>query len=173
VRTSTDPVSLVNAVRKEIVAFDPTLPISGTDPLPTLMRESITEQRVLAKLSIGFGVMALLLAAIGLYGVMTYAVTRRTGEIGLRVALGAQSDEIRRMIVLDALRVVAVGAAAGVPLAFLATRSLGSQLHGVSATDPLSIGVALVVLAGTAVVASLIPAMRASRVAPILALQQE
>src|SRR6185437_6799674 len=95
VRTVGDPAALVQSVRKTLVAFDPALPID-VDPLPALLRASIVQQRLVAQLSTAFGVLALLLAGIGLYGVMTYAIARRTAEIGLRVALGAQRSAVVR-----------------------------------------------------------------------------
>jgi ABC-type antimicrobial peptide transport system permease subunit len=104
---------------------------------------------------------------------MTYAITRRTGEIGLRVALGAQRVNVISMVLVDALKVVAVGVVIGVPLALASTRLLKAQLHDVAAADPISIGIAILVLAASAVVAVLLPAMRASRVSPIVALRAE
>jgi predicted permease len=173
VRTTGDPAALVQQLRRAIVEADPTLPIDGVDPLRTLMRQSIASERLVARLATGFGVLALLLAAIGLYGVMTYAVTRRTGEIGLRVALGAQRGDVIGMVLWDALRVVAIGVVIGLPIALAATRLLKTQLHDVAAADPLSIGVAVLVLALSAVVAVLLPAMRAARVSPIVALRAD
>jgi ABC-type antimicrobial peptide transport system permease subunit len=137
------------------------------------MRQSIREQRLLARLASGFGLLALLLAAIGLYGVMSYAVQRRTGEFGLRVALGAQRSNVIRLVLGDAFGLVALGLAGGVPLAIAGTRFLRSQLHGVAATDPTAIGVALAVLAASAFAAALIPALRATRVDPLAALRED
>jgi ABC-type antimicrobial peptide transport system permease subunit len=137
------------------------------------MRQSVREERLLARLASGFGVGALLLAAIGLYGVMTYAVTRRTGEIGLRVALGAQRQGVIGLVVGDALRVVVMGFVVGLPVALGTLRLLGSELHGVEATDPVSLAIALSVLLVSAMVAVLLPALRASRVSPIVALREE
>jgi predicted permease len=173
VRTKGDPSALVQSVRKAIVAADPQLPIDSVDPLSKLMEGTINDQRLVAQLATGFGVLALLLAAIGLYGVMTYAITRRTGEIGLRVALGARRTDVVRMIVLEALRVVVGGVVVGLPLALLVTRLLRTQLHDVSAADPVSIGVAVSVLIASGVLAATLPAIRASRVSPILALRSE
>jgi predicted permease len=173
VRTTGDPSALVQRVRAEIVAYDPSLPIDSVDPLPALMKASISAQRLVAQLASGFGVLALLLAAIGLYGVMTYAITRRTGEIGLRVALGAQHHNVLRMVLVDALRLVGFGGIVGIPLAVFATRALRTQLHGVETIDPISIGVAVAVLLATAVLAALIPAVKAARVSPIVALRAD
>jgi predicted permease len=173
VRTVGDPSVSVQPIRRAMLSVDPSLPIDGIDPLPTLMRQSIREERLVARLASAFGVFALLLAAIGLYGVMTYAITRRTGEIGLRVALGAQRGDVVRLVLFDALRLVAFGLAIGVPAALVSTRLLRSQLHGVDTADPMSIGVAVGVLVASAVVAVMLPAMRASRVSPIVALRAE
>jgi len=151
-----------------VVATDPLLPISSIDPLVTLMSESISQQRLLAQLATGYGVLALVLAAIGLYGVMTYAISRRTNEIGLRVALGADRGQIVRMVLRDALRLVAAGVAIGVPLALGAARLLESQLHGVNVGDPYSLGLAVIVLTAAAIVAALVPARRAANVAPLV-----
>jgi len=173
VRTDGDPNALADPVRKAVLAIDPLLPIDGLDALPVLMRQSIREERLVASLASGFGGLALLLAGIGLYGVMTYAVTRRTGEIGLRTALGAQRLDVVRLVVLDALRLVAAGVIVGVPLALASARLVHAQLHGVATVDPTSIGVALLVLATSAVAAALLPALRASRVSALVALQSE
>jgi ABC-type antimicrobial peptide transport system permease subunit len=137
------------------------------------MRESIREQRLVARLATGFGILAVLLAGIGLYGVMSYAVNRRTSEIGLRVALGAEGHNVMTMILWDALRVVLLGLIVGVPVALASTRLLRSQLHGIQPADPVALSGALVVLLVCALVAALIPALRASRVAPLTALRQE
>jgi predicted permease len=173
IRTQGDPAALATTVRRVIATYDPQLAIDAIDPLSRLMRQSIREARLLTKLASGFGALALVLAAVGLYGVMTYAVTRRTSEIGLRVALGARRGDVVGMVLGDALRLVLLGVIAGVPLALSATRLLRSQLHGIEPTDPLSIAIALAVLAASAFVASALPALRAARVAPIVALRQE
>jgi putative ABC transport system permease protein len=173
IRTDGDPGALVAQVRKTIVAMEPTLPIDGIDPLPVLMRQSIREERLVASLASAFGGLALLLASIGLYGVMAYAITRRTGELGLRAALGAQRGDVMRMVLSEALRLVAAGMIIGVPLALASARLLRTQLHGVAPVDPVSIAVALLVLSASAVVAAVVPAWRASKVSPLGALQAD
>jgi predicted permease len=173
VRTAGGPGPLVPLVRREIKAADALLPILAVDPLPILMRDSIREERLLARLAVAFSVLALLIAAVGLYGVMTYAVTRRTSEIGLRVALGALPADVARMVLGDALRVVALGVAMGVPLMFASARLLRSQLHGVGETDPGALLFAAGILVSTACAAALLPALRAARVAPVVALRDE
>lgn len=173
VRTRGEPASVAAQVRAAIVALDPLLPIDGNTPLTTLMEDSIAQERLMARLSSAFGVLALLLASIGLYGVMTYAISRRTREIGLRAALGASRQDVIRAILYESLSLVAAGSVIGLPIALASVRLLKSQLNGVAPVDPPSILAALVVLAGSGVLASLVPAMRASRVSPMVALQTE
>jgi predicted permease len=173
VRSSGDPASLVPTVRRTLVEAHPDLPIREIDPLSRLMRQSIGEERLLATLAAVFGVAALLLAAIGLYGVMSYAVSRRSGEIGLRVALGARQGTIVAMILRDALVLVGMGMVVGIPLTLAAGRVIRGQLHGVGPADPVAFATALAVLSAGAVVAALLPALRASRVAPVVALRSD
>jgi ABC-type antimicrobial peptide transport system permease subunit len=160
-------------VRRVVTAMDAKLPIDGIDPLTLLTRQSVREERLLARLATGFGVGALLLAAIGLYGVMTYAVTRRTGEIGLRVALGARRTEVVSLVVRDAMKVVVLGFVVGLPVALGILRFLRAQLHGIDTADPVSLGLALAVLLVSAILAVTVPALRASRVSPIVALRED
>ena len=173
IRTAGDPARIGPEIRRIVSSVDDRLSINGIDPLTTLMRSSVREERLLAQLATGFGLAALLLAAVGLYGVMTYAVTRRTGEIGLRVALGAQRQSVLGLVVGDAVRVVLVGFAVGLPIALGTLRLIGTQLHGVGTADPISIAAALAVLLISALAAVLFPALRASRVSPIVALREE
>jgi predicted permease len=173
IRTSGDPAALIPSVRQAVAAHDPDLPIEELTPLSSLMRQSIREERLLARLASLFGGVALALAAIGLYGVISYAVTMRTSEIGLRVALGAQRGSVIRMILRDALLLVGIGIAVGVPLTLGASRVIRNQLHGVETTDPVSFGAALSILALGAVIAALLPAVRASRVEPVVALRSD
>ena len=170
IRTRGDPAAMVATVRAAITAVNAEVPIVNVSPLSVLVRESIRQQRVLVWLAFGFGLAALLLAAVGLYGVMSYAVTRRTGEIGLRCALGASRVEVLRLILRDGLGLVALGIVGGLPLAWVAARALGSQLNLAATGDPVSMAIALGVLVTCATVAALVPALRATRVAPAIAL---
>jgi len=172
VRTAGNPAAVANQVRREIVAQDPAIPILSIDALPALLRASIRSERLVAKLASGFGVLALLLAAIGLYGVMSYAISQRTGEIGLRMALGAQPGDVIRMILTDALSVVGIGIGLGLVTSVFLMRFLATLLHGVGAVDPLSITAAVVVLVASGVVAAFIPARRGARVTPLEALRE-
>jgi predicted permease len=173
VRTAGDASAAEGALRRAVVAYDPQLPIVGVDALSELMRSSVRSERLLARLATGFGILALFLAAIGLYGVMTYAIGRRTGEIGLRVALGARKSALIRMVLGEALRLVLVGVIVGIPLALGAMQLIRSQLHDVEPTDPTAIVSAVAVLALSATVAALLPSLRASRVAPLVALRED
>lgn len=173
VRASGEPAALMPSVRSAIQAQDATLSIFSMAPLSQLMRQSIREERLLARLATVFGGAALLLAVVGLYGVISYAVSRRSGEIGLRVALGAQRSAVIRMIVRDGLVLVAIGAAAGVPLTLAASQVIRGQLHGVAPTDPVAYGLAFSILVAGAVASALLPALRVSRVAPVVALRAE
>lgn len=173
VRATGDPALLVDAVRRALRAYDAQLPVNGIDPLSVLMRASVRQERLLARLASGFGIVALLLAAIGLYGVLTYAIGRRTGEIGLRVALGARRGTVIGMVLGDALRLVMVGVILGIPLAVGVMQLIRTQLHAVKPTDPIALIVAVVVLGASALAAALIPSLRASRVAPLVALRED
>ncbi len=173
VRVAGDAAPLVPQLRAAVLAADPLIPIEAAVAVSDVMRQSIREERLLARLASAFGVLALLLASIGLYGVMSYAVQRRTSEIGLRTALGASRSVVVRHVLGDALRLVATGAAIGLPLGMGSSALLRSQLHGVGLMDPGSAVVAVVVLGMSAFAASLLPALRASRVSPMVSLQQE
>ena len=172
-RTNGDPAALVTPARNELRASHPSLLILSNDPLTTLMRFSINQDLLVASVASLFGMLALSLAALGLYGVMTYATTRRTSEFGLRMALGAESRTVGRMVLGEAMRLVIGGALLGLPLALAATRLLRNQLYGVDLVDVPSIVVAVAVLAMSASVAGWLPASRASRVGPLEALRSE
>jgi putative ABC transport system permease protein len=137
------------------------------------MRLSISRDLLVATVASLFGIVTLALAALGLYGVMTYATTRRTSEFGLRMALGAESRVVGRMVLGEAMRLVIGGAVVGLPLALAATRLLRNQLYGVDVLDAPSIVVALLVLGLSAAVAGYLPAARAARVGPLEALRSE
>jgi predicted permease len=172
IRTAGDPTAVVDQIRKAIVAIDPSLPIDGIDPLPSLITSQIRQEILLTQLATAFGVLALALAAIGLYGVMSYSVARRSREMGLRAALGAQRGDVMRLVLTNAMALVVSGLVVGLPLAMAMTRLLKSQLHGIGTADPGSIAVAVAVLVASAIVAALVPALRATRVAPSIALRE-
>jgi len=173
VRTAGDPSSVISQVRSDVKALDPDLPLTDVKTMQEHMRLPLAPAKLFASLSSAFAVLALLLAAIGLYGVMAYVVGSRTREIGIRMALGAQIGGVRKLIIGQGMRLALTGIALGLIVAFAATRVLTSLLYGVSATDPITfIGVA-VLLAGVALFACYIPAQRATKVDPLDALRYE
>ncbi|MEX2264958.1 MAG: ABC transporter permease [Bryobacteraceae bacterium] len=173
IRTVAEPSSVIAGVRRAILSWDPNLPITVARPLGELVDERMVQDRLLARLSIAFGVVALLLAAIGLYGVLSYGVARRTNEIGIRKALGAQHRAVMAMILRETGLLLVVGLIAGIALSAAGMRLIASRLYGLAPTDPVALGVAIAVLAGVALVAAWVPAYRASRVDPLVALRCE
>jgi putative ABC transport system permease protein len=170
-RTTGDPGSYAPALRKVVTSIDADLPLANVTTFESLFADSLMTRR-LALLSIeSFSVAALLLVAIGTYGVSAYSVGRRTAEIGIRIALGAQSSNIFRLIIGQGLRLVAIGVLAGSLCALVAARFLGSILYGVTAADPTALAASIVVLGVAAIVACLLPALRAIRVSPLTAIR--
>ena len=167
-----DP-GLPAALRAVITREDPRQPTNGMRPLLELVGDSIARHRFAVTLFAAFSAAALLLAAVGLYGVVSYTVAQRTGEIGIRMALGAQAGDVLRLVFAQGGRLVALGVAVGVAGALLLTRFLESLLFGISARDPLTLSFTAAVLAGTAAVACLLPARRAARIDPMVALRAE
>jgi putative ABC transport system permease protein len=173
VRTASDPATVAAAVTDVVHKVDPNLPIAHITTMDGLMSGSVSPRRFSAVLVGIFAALALLLAAVGIYGVMSYAVSQRTQEIGVRMALGAQVDNVRGMILGQTLKLTLIGVGIGLTGAFVVARFLTSLLFGVGTYDPVTfVGVALL-LVGVAMAASYIPARRAMRVDPIVALRYE
>ncbi|HEY3934854.1 MAG TPA: ABC transporter permease [Gemmatimonadales bacterium] len=172
VRVSGDPRRAVAPLRTALLAADPTLAMD-VQTLNNLVRDSVAEDRLLVQVTTFFGLVALLLTAIGLYGVTAYTTRQRTAEFGLRLALGAEPTSLTRLVLREAVALVAIGVVVGLPCGLAATRLLQHQLFGVAAADPESFGVAIMVLIGTALVASYLPARRAMRVTPVEALRSD
>jgi predicted permease len=172
-RTSGDPQALIEPVRKAVAGLDANIPISNVDTLEALVTDSLQEQIVVAKLSSLFGGLALLLACIGLYGVMSYSVAGRTREIGIRMALGAKTNDVLWMVLREALIMLTIGVIIGVPLSGAGTRALQSMLFGVGLFDPPSIGSSVFLLLAVGILAAFLPARRATRVDPMIALRYE
>jgi predicted permease len=172
-RTAGDPTARAAALRAAIRGLDRKLPVYFMKTFDQQKDESLVRERMIATLSGFFGVLALLLAAIGIYGVMAYAVLRRTREIGIRMSLGAARREVIVMVLRDALVMAAAGIVVGVPLARWLARFVATQLYGVKPTDPATLAAACTVLAGVSLLAAAIPAWKASRVDPVIALRCE
>jgi putative ABC transport system permease protein len=173
VRTTRDPATLANAARNAIADVDPAQPIFDVRPLEVLVATSLAQRAFMLTLMMLFGAVALVLAAVGIYGVMAYTVAQRTQEIGIRVALGATSANVVGMVVRDGMKLVALGLAIGSVAALVLTRLGSSLLWGISSADAGTYFGLAALLAGVALVAILIPARRATRVDPMQALRSE
>ncbi len=172
-RAENDPFALAEPARKIINGMDPELPVSQVRTMETVVRQTFASQQFSAVLLGGFSLSSLLLAAIGIYGLLAYSVTQRTREIGVRIALGAEPRTISRMVVASGARMVVIGAAAGVATALALSGLMKSLLFGIGARDPLTFAVAPVVFVVVALVAAYVPARRAARVSPMEALRAE
>ncbi len=173
VRTVGDPLRAVTAVRKSILSWNSNLTMTNVSPLPVIINRRIAQDRILGRLSTVFGIVGLVLAAIGLYGVLSYAVARRTGEMAIRKALGAPEGAVILMILRETGWLLAIGFGAGSALSVAAIQVLHSRLYGLSSTDPVALISAVGLLAIVALLAALLPALRASRVDPLVALRYE
>ena len=167
------PENIESAVRKTLADADPNLPVLNIMSFDEQVARNFNQERLIARLTELFGTLALILACIGLYGVTAYGVARRTNEIGIRMALGADRGSVLGLVLRAALAQLGMGLAMGIPAALAGGRVLVSQLYGVKSYDPMIIGVAAAVLAACAVLAASIPARRATRVDPIVALHYE
>jgi ABC-type antimicrobial peptide transport system permease subunit len=173
VRTDGNPASFVAAVNERIQLADRSLKPTNVRSLTAQIDDSLTQERLIATVSSGFGLLAVLLASIGLYGVMSYTVTRRTAEIGIRIALGAERRDILWMISREVLVLCIIGIAIGVPAALAVANLVTNLLFGVKPNDPLVIATAVFVMTGVALLAGYLPARRASKVDPLVALRYE
>jgi putative ABC transport system permease protein len=173
VRTEGDPAAMAGAVRREILKLDPEQPISNVRTMEKVLSDSLMLRRVAMLMLLVFASLALTLATVGIYGLTAYAVSRRTHEIGLRVALGANQAQILRLVVGRGMITSLIGAAIGVAAAFQLTRALSGMLYGVTARDPLVFAGVPLLLIAVSVIASFVPARRATRIDPLVALRYE
>jgi putative ABC transport system permease protein len=173
VRTSVDPLSLATSVRNTIWAVDKDQPVANIDSMEHIVAGAVARQRFSMLLLAIFAAVALVLAAVGIYGVMSYSVAQQTREIGIRIALGAQRGDVLKMTVKEGLKLVGAGLLIGLISAFVLTRVMESLLFGISATDPGTFGIICVVLLMVAALASYIPALRATTVDPMVALRAQ
>jgi ABC-type antimicrobial peptide transport system permease subunit len=173
VRTAREPEAVMQAVRRLMASLDPRLAVYDVATLEERVERSVVNERLIASLSATLSAMATLLSVVGLYGVMAYMVSRRTREIGIRMALGALSSQIARSVLREASVLVAIGLAVGFGAAWWLGRYVQNQLYGVQPADTATILMAAVTLAAVAGLASALPARRAARVTPMSALRDE
>jgi ABC-type antimicrobial peptide transport system permease subunit len=160
-------------VRNEVRQLDAAIPVYGMKTVEGQLDETLLTDRLIAMLSAGFGVLATLLATVGLYGVMAFVVARRRKELGIRLALGAQRTDVVWMVMKEVLLLLGIGLVIGIPTALGAGRFVSDQLYGIQPYDPTIAVATLVLLTAISVLAGLIPAHRASRIDPIMALRYE
>jgi putative ABC transport system permease protein len=173
VRSSVDPAAIAAIVRREVSALDKNVPLARIQTMTERAAEVTSRTRFIALLLGLFAGLALLLSAIGIYGVMAYSVSARTRELGIRIALGAQSGAVLRLVLRTGLTPIGAGLALGLLAAFAAMRVMKSQLYDVSATEPLTFTAVALLMAGAALLACWIPARRATKVDPMVALRCE
>ncbi|MEO7964796.1 MAG: FtsX-like permease family protein, partial [Gemmatimonadaceae bacterium] len=173
IRTAHDPSAFIPSLRTEVTALDPTLPLSDVKTMESHLGIALLPSRIAGTALGVFGLLGLVLAAVGMYGVMAYSVAQRTREIGIRMAIGSTQGEVVRLVIRQGMKLVAIGSAVGLVGALGAARLARGLLYGGSASDPVTIGVVTLVLVSVALLAVWIPARRASRVDPILALRSE
>jgi putative ABC transport system permease protein len=171
VRADVPPLSLVSTVKEAVRSLDRDVPFSQVATMEQLLAKSVAPRRLNLALLAVFAVIALALAVAGIYGVMSYTVTTRTREIGVRVALGAQVSDVIKLVVVQGLKPALAGVAIGLIVSFALTRLMTSLLFGVSATDPLTFVAVTVLLIAVALLAALVPARRATKVDPMVALR--
>ncbi|HXW92746.1 MAG TPA: ABC transporter permease [Terriglobales bacterium] len=173
VRTAGDPMALLGAVRRAVQELDPNLPVQKPMTQAAQFAETYVTATLFTRLALGFGILAVVLVASGLYGTLAYRVARRTGEIGVRMALGAPRETVLWMIVRESLVIFGVGAACGLPLSLLVSRLLRSQLYQLSYLDSTSFALAMALTSAVAMASALLPARRAAKVDPMVALRYE
>jgi putative ABC transport system permease protein len=173
IHTAGEPMAMAGVLRHEVEAMDAQAPVSEVRTMEQIVDKSLAGRRFSVILISLFGVLALALAAVGLYGVVSYSVTQRNREMGLRMALGAQQDAVLRMVIGEAMKLALAGALVGAVAAAFAGKAIVSQLYGLRASDPASFAWAAAMLLAVATIGAWIPARRATRVDPVVALREE
>jgi putative ABC transport system permease protein len=173
IRAKTEAASLTSAVRRELAEIDRAQPVYAIEPMENLLRTSVAQRRFIMSLLGSLSAIALLLAMVGIYGVISFSVSERTQEIGIRMALGARAADVLRMVLGQGMRVALIGIVIGLGAAFALTRLLTSMLFEVSATDPRTFSIVAALLGAVALLACYIPARRATKVDPLVALRYE
>jgi putative ABC transport system permease protein len=172
-RASIDPDALTASIRREVSAIDPDIPVYNVQTMRSYLAQSTEQPRLNVVLLGAFGILALLLAVVGIYGVMSYAVVQRTQEIGVRLALGASAGAVLRLIVGHGMALAGIGIAIGLGASWAVTKWLGAMLFAISPHDPLTFATLAMLLAIVAFVASYVPGRRATRVDPVVTLRAD
>jgi putative ABC transport system permease protein len=165
--------ALAAAIRNQVQAIDPNVPVDRIVSMDERLSNSVANRRFQMLLFGIFAIVALVIAAVGIYGVISYAVSQRTNEIGIRMALGAQTRDVLRMVIWRGMKLALIGVALGLAAAVALTRVMENLLFEVSATDPATFGIIAILLVGVALIASYIPARRATMIDPLQALRHE
>ena len=173
VRTTREPEALIASVRRVVAAVDPTVPISRVETMERVLSASVARERFSMLLLGLFAAVALVLAAVGIYGVISYSVSQRTAELGIRMAIGADSGDVLKLVMTQGAKLAGWGVGVGLLGAAALSRVMASQLYGVSARDPFIFFGVAIVLGLVALVATYLPAVRAARIDPVVALQSE
>jgi putative ABC transport system permease protein len=173
VRTTGDPAALISSIRDQIWAVDKDLAVDNPRTMNSILAQSVASQRFSMMLLTVFAVIAMVLAMVGVYSVLSYTVAQRSHELGLRMALGAQSRDVMTLVLMHGMKLTLIGTAIGLGSAIALTRLMKSLLFEIGATDPVTFAVVTVLLMGVGLVACLIPARRATRVDPMVALRYE
>jgi putative ABC transport system permease protein len=171
--TAADPLTMSMPIQRQISALEPELPVYNALTMDQILGKTSASQGFAANLALAFAALSLLLAAVGLYGVLSYLTTQRTPDIGLRIAVGAQRSQVLQLVLFEGLRPALIGLIFGIAASALATQLLRSMLYGTQPLDPAAFAGAATILVAVAVPACLIPAWRASRIDPIQALRTE
>jgi len=173
ISSGSNPAQLTSAVRSEVSALDKTLPLANVKLMERVIDERMSPKRLAASMMAVFALIALVLAGVGMFAVMSYAVSQRTHEIGVRMALGAQARDIFKLVIAQGLTLTLIGVAIGLVGAYAMTRAMSGLLYGVTATDPLTFAGITLMLGGVAMLACYVPTRRATRVDPMIALRCE